>query len=100
MIRSMAAGLLLSTALQACAQRAVETPPTVVAVETRDRPPAELLACPERPEGFPTEATAVMPRPVRDAAMRLAQSYAEVASQLERLIAWHAPETCKENFDE
>ena len=96
----MAAGLLLSTALQACAQRAAETPPTIIAVETRDMPPAELLACPERPEGFPTEVTAVVPRPVRKAIMRLAQSYAEAISQLERLIAWHAPNTCKEESDD
>lgn len=67
-----------------------------MAIEVRDTPPAELLTCPERPDGFPVGIAAVMPKAVREATVRLAQSYAEVTSQLERLIAWHAPNSCKE----
>lgn len=90
----MAAGLLLSIALQACAHRPAEPVPTAVAIEIRDTPPAELLACPVRPEGFPQDAVATLPRPVRDAAIRLAQGYAEATDQLERLIGWNIGKPC------
>lgn len=94
MIRSLAAGLLLSIALQACAHRAADPAPTAVAVEIRDTPPAELLACPQRPAGFPEDSVAAMPKAVREAAIRLAQGYAEAVDQLERLIAWHDKDGC------
>ena len=94
MIRSLAAGLLLSIALQACAHRVVESAPAAVAVVIRDTPPAELLACPQRPAGFPEDAIASLPKAVREAAIRLAHGYAEAIDQLERLIAWHGVENC------
>jgi len=80
--------------LQACAHRPAELAPTAVAVEIRDTPPAELLACPVRPEGFPLDSMATLPRPLRAAAMRLAQSYAEATDQLERLIGWNTGQPC------
>lgn len=95
----MATGLLLSIALQACAHRPAEPVPTAVAVEIRDTPPAELLACPTRPDGFPQDAVATLPRPVREAAIRLAQSYAEATSQLERLIGWNTGHRCPTEAD-
>ena len=91
--------MLLSIALQACAHQAADPAPTAVAVAIRDTPPAELLACPQRPEGFPLDSIATLPKPVREAAMRLAQSYAEIADQLERLIGWHGPSCPRETPD-
>jgi hypothetical protein len=71
-------------------------PPVAVAVETPKQPPAELLACPVAPEGFPRDASAKMPPAVRFAAIRLASAYAAVASQLRRLIDWNDPTACPE----
>lgn len=73
--------------------------PTAVAVTIRDTPPAELLACPVRPEGFPLDSVAQMPKPVREAAIRLAQGYAEATSQLERLIGWNTGHRCPTEAD-
>ncbi len=86
--------MLLSIALQACAHRAADPAPTAVAVEIRDTPPAELLACPVRPEGFPLDSVATLPKAVREAAMRLAHAYADVTDRLERLIGWHGVDNC------
>ena len=55
-------------------------------------PPADLIACPVAPEGFPTDESATMSAPVRAAAIRLAESYRAVVDQLERLIGWTVPD--------
>lgn len=68
--------------------------PVAVAVATPTRPPAELLACPVAPAGFPRDETATMPAATRFAAIRLASAYAAVASQLRRLIDWNDPAAC------
>lgn len=47
-----------------------------------------------RPEGFPLDSVATLPKPLREAAMRLAQSYAEATDQLERLIGWNTGQPC------
>ncbi|HEX8446288.1 MAG TPA: hypothetical protein VF649_06705 [Sphingomonas sp.] len=70
--------------------------PSAVAVATPTRPPAELLACPVAPEGFPRDAEATMPPAVRFAAIRLATAYAALARQLGRLIDWNDPASCPE----
>ncbi|RJF94143.1 hypothetical protein D3876_00915 [Sphingomonas cavernae] len=60
----------------------------------KDTPPADLLICPEKPEGFPVDAEATMPAPVRAAAIRLGRAYAAVYGQLVRLIEWEQPGAC------
>jgi hypothetical protein len=69
--------------------------PAPVAVAVKDTPPAELLACPVTPEGFPADAEAQMPTGVRAAAIRLAQAFRARGDQLVRLIRWHDPEACR-----
>jgi hypothetical protein len=87
---------MLLTTLPGCAHRAADPSPApaIVTVKVKDVAPAELTRCPERPEGFPADATAVVGDPVRAAIIRLAQSYAAVIGQLERLIEWNAPGSC------
>jgi len=82
--------------LQACARPAAERPatPAAVAVEVRQRPPAELLVCAERPEGFPAYSAAVLTRPVRDALIRLALAFGRNADRLDRLVNFNEPGTC------
>ncbi|MES2042599.1 MAG: hypothetical protein V4475_01920 [Pseudomonadota bacterium] len=79
-----------------CAHRVVEveTPrPVPVAVVVKDPPPAELLRCAVRPEGFPA-SQAVIPPGTRAAIVRLAKAFAGAADQLDRLIDWNKPGTC------
>lgn len=93
---SAALGLTLSTALAACATRPPKAPPpAVVAVKVdAPKPPADLMACPVPPEGFPLDQVATLPPPVRAAAIRLARAYADAAGQLRRLIDFTDPGTC------
>lgn len=60
----------------------------------KDQPPAELLACPVAPAGFPEDATATIPASVRAPAIALAKGYAALTLQLVRLINWTSPRTC------
>lgn len=62
----------------------------------RDTPPADLIACPDAPAGFTEDqaAWAIMPPPVRAAAIRLAAAYAATRAQLARLIEWQSPGAC------
>lgn len=86
---------MLLIALPGCARLAAEhSPPAAVAVKVEDRPPADLLVCPARPEGFPPDAVAMMPPAVRFAAIRLATAYAAATAQLERLIGWETATPC------
>lgn len=95
-IASALIGLTLSIGLQACSRAHVNSTPAPVAipVDTHAAPPSELLRCPERPEGFPAGAWAVMPEAVRDAAIRLAQAFAGNADRQERLIEWERGKPC------
>jgi hypothetical protein len=87
--------LTLSTILPGCAHRTTEQrPPLAIAVETRTAPPAELLLCPERPEGFALDEPAVLPQGVRLALIRLARAFATNADRQERLIAWAQGKPC------
>ena len=95
-------GSMLSTMLPGCAPRErirlVPTPappPIVKVVTVKDVPPAELLACPVRPEGFPTDTQSAMPEAVRAAIIRLARAFAANSAQLDRLIDWTKPGSCK-----
>ncbi|MCW2396163.1 MULTISPECIES: hypothetical protein [unclassified Sphingobium] len=80
--------------LQGCAQRQIETAPAVIAVEVKDTPPADLLACPAAPAPFPRDATATIPPAVRSALIALATAYADTRDQLLRVIRWHEPGAC------
>jgi hypothetical protein len=85
-------GLLLSTALQGCSHKPIETsPPPPVVVEVKDPPPADVLQCPARPAGIPAGLSANIPAPARKALIDLAEAYRAAVDQLERLIAWHRP---------
>lgn len=68
--------------------------PKPVAVRVKDTPPAELLRCPERPEGFPGTGAVIAPE-TRAAIIRLARAYALTLAQLLRLIDWSAPGACE-----
>jgi hypothetical protein len=94
-IVSAATGLLLSIALGACASRPPAEPLTqTVAVAVKSTPPADLLVCPDAPEGFPTDTWAVMPASVRDGVMRLAKAYGELRGRFDRLATWNGGQPC------
>jgi hypothetical protein len=92
---SAALGLALSISLQGCAHPSAKPDPTVVAVKVESTPPADLLACPGVPVGFPEDQAAEMPPEVREAAIRLARAYAAARAQLVRLINWNSPGACE-----
>lgn len=97
MIASAAIGLTLLTALQGCSRPDVNArpaTPTAIAVDTHIAPPAELLRCPDRPEGFPPDQWAVIPEAVRSAIIRLAQAFAGNAARQERLIEFERGKPC------
>ena len=96
---SIVIGSLLSTALPGCAQRVVEVPidkPVPVAVAIERTPPAELTRCAERPQGLPEDPALIaqIPTTVRAGIIRMARAFAGNASQLDRLVNWHTPDTC------
>ncbi|WP_241656439.1 hypothetical protein [Sphingomonas oligophenolica] len=65
----------------------------------KDRPPAELTRCAERPEGLPEDPALIaqIPNKVRAGIIRLAKAFGANAAQLDRLIDWNAPGTCADN---
>jgi hypothetical protein len=67
-----------------------------VAVPVKDTPPAELLACAERPTGLPEDADLIaqIPTKLRAGIIRLARAFGSNASRLDRLIDWNAPGSC------
>lgn len=85
---------MLSIGLAACATRAKPDPAVIAVKVPPATPPASDLVCPVAPAGFPTDEVATLPPAVRDAAIRLAKAYAAVASQVSRLIDFHAPGSC------
>lgn len=60
----------------------------------KDTPPADLLACPEPAQPFPTDATATIPESVRDPLMGLAAGYRDLFDRTVRLINWIEPGSC------
>lgn len=96
----MLSGLLLSITLPGCALRRAEVappapPPVAVKVES-PRPPAELLACADRPAGLPEDPDLIaqIPTRLRAAIIRLARAFGANADRQDRLIDWNAPGTC------
>lgn len=91
-------GLLLSTALQACTPRPAELPappPVAIKVEA-PKPPAELLACAERPEGLPEDASLIaqIPTRLRAGIIRMARAFGANADRHDRLSNWVVPGSC------
>ncbi|WP_018250781.1 hypothetical protein [Sphingomonas melonis] len=70
-------------------------PPVAVKVEP-PRPPAELLACADRPAGLPEDPDLIaqIPTRLRAAIIRLARAFGANADRQDRLIDWHAPGSC------
>lgn len=91
-------GLLLLTALPGCAPRPADLPvPPPIAIKVEPpRPPAELTACAERPDGLPEDADLIaqIPTRLRAAIIRLARAFNGNADRLDRLTNWTVPGTC------
>ena len=82
----------------ACTPRSsveVEKPVPVV-VPVKVTPPAELLACADRPAGLPEDADLIaqIPTKLRAGIIRLARAFGANASRLDRLVDWSSPSTC------
>ena len=92
-------GLLLSTALPGCAHQVDERPaaevPVAVAIDP-PQPPADLMACAERPAGLPEDPSLVaqIPIAIRAGIIRLARAFRTNADGKDRLVNWHTPGTC------
>ncbi|WP_156818887.1 hypothetical protein [Sphingomonas sp. Mn802worker] len=67
-----------------------------IVVPVKQTPPAELLACAERPTGLPEDADLVaqIPTKLRAGIIRMARAFGANASRLDRLIEWTSPGTC------
>jgi hypothetical protein len=79
----------------ACATKAPSPPaPAAVVVTVKDRPPAELLRCPDRPRRPASTAGGVLPEDKRRALAQLAAAYDQAFDQLVRLIEWNEPGAC------
>lgn len=88
---------MLSMSLAACASGPSATPSARIVIKAPTvTPPAELVSCPEAPEGFPANASATITPEVRAALIRLAASHGQQADQLRRLIEWLRPGSCAE----
>lgn len=70
--------------------------PVPIAIKVTDTPPAELLACADRPAPFPTDAAAwaVLPARIRAQFIALASSFRTNADRLDRLVNWSAAGSC------
>ncbi len=91
-------GSLLLATLPGCAGQHVEAvppPPVAVAVEPA-RPPAELLACAERPAALASDAgmMATIPAKWRAGLIGLARAAGVNADRLDRLTNWMSPGAC------
>jgi hypothetical protein len=86
--------------LPGCAHRRADLPPAPAPVAIKvepPRPPAELLACADRPEGLPEDPDLIaqIPTRLRAGIIRLARAFGANADRLDRLIDWNAPATCR-----
>lgn len=84
--------------LPGCAPRIVEVPGPArevpVVVKVKDTPPAELLRCPESPDGFPLAEVGQLSTATRAAAIRIGKALGVNAGRLRRLVNWLQPGTC------
>jgi hypothetical protein len=69
--------------------------PVAVAVE-RPLPPAELMACAERPAGLPEDASLIaqIPTAIRAGIIRMARAFRANADSKDRLVNWLAADSC------
>lgn len=69
--------------------------PVAVAIE-RPLPPADLMACAERPAGLPEDAwlIAQIPTAIRAGIIRMARALRANADGKDRLINWLAADSC------
>lgn len=84
-------------ALPGCAPRPADLPPPPVVVKVDPpKPPADLLACADRPAGLPEDRDLVaqIPRTLRAGIIRLAKAFAANAQRVDRLTNWISPGTC------
>ena len=66
-----------------------------MAVKLREEPPADLLACAERPAGLPINGQTDTIHPeARKALERVFPAFGANASRLDRLVNWLKPGTC------
>nr|WP_314469830.1 hypothetical protein [uncultured Sphingomonas sp.] len=82
-----------------CAHPAADLPPAPAPIAIKveqPRPPAELLACAERPTGLPEDAELIaqIPSRLRAGIIRLARAFGTNADRQDRLVDWNAPGTC------
>ena len=82
-----------------CSRPADPRPATVstpVAIVVKDKPPAELLRCADRPAGLPEDPSLIaqIPNAIRAGIIRLASAFARNADRADRLVNWTAPGTC------
>lgn len=93
---AMALTFAASMSLQACQTLPKPSLGPPVVVELKDQPSSDLLICPSRPQGFPTDQAAFLeaPQAVRLAAERIAEAFGTNADQLSRLINWLSPGAC------
>ncbi len=69
--------------------------PVAVAVE-RPLPPADLMACAERPAGLPEDASLIaqIPTAIRAGIVRMARAFRANAEGKDRLVNWLAADRC------
>ena len=63
----------------------------------REEPPADLLACAERPAGLPAvdrQAADVIALAGRQALERIFPAFGANAARLDRLVNWYRPGSC------
>lgn len=89
----------LSIGLLGCATRPSPTPAAEVpiVVPLREDPPAELLACAERPAGLPVDARRapdVVGADSREALERVFPAFGRNADRLDRWVNWLSPGMC------
>ena len=95
---SIVIGSLLSTALPGCAHRPADPPvaaSVAVAIE-RPLPPADLMACADRPAGLPEDASLIaqIPTAIRAGIIRMARAFRTNADGKDRLVNWLAADSC------
>jgi hypothetical protein len=85
-------------ALPGCARHAdrpaVEVP--VAVAVTAPLPPADLMACADRPAGLPEDASLIaqIPTAIRAGIIRMARAFRSNADGKDRLVNWLAPDSC------
>lgn len=88
-------------ALPGCTPQLADLPPAPAPIAVKvdaPRPPADLLACADRPEGLPEDPDLIaqIPTRLRAGIIRMARAFGANADRLDRLIDWNAPDTCSE----